>query len=219
MRAILTAFFNKHKDTQRNVYWDADPKQLQPLIESIKNNKLIVFTDCLNELDTDKVQYKKVETTKSPYFERWFQYYQYLEQHPELDQVFCVDATDVVMLNDPFPKMQPSTIYVGDENEIVGCWWSLEKHPAPFLQEFMKENKDTLLNIGLLGGDRSDIMNLISDFIDIYNQHDDLGETDMAVFNYLLYTKYFPLLSHGEHVNTKFKKYETDNNKPWFRHK
>src|SRR5690606_40260534 len=82
-------------------------------------------------------------------------YYRWLRAHPEVGRVWFTDGTDVEMLRDPFPEMEPGKLYVGSEPKTLRDEWMVRHHPDRTLQKFMRDNANLpLLNAGLLGGDR-----------------------------------------------------------------
>jgi glycosyltransferase involved in cell wall biosynthesis len=230
---ILTCFFTKVKDTQREneAPMKADKGLLKPLIDSMKGQRIIVLTDCFKNEMEDGAEYVEVETSlNNVYFQRWVNYYQYLLQNKEkINQVFIVDGTDVQMLNNPFLSMEAGKLYVGDEAEKTGCEWLEKYHPHKMIQEFIKQNENkVLLNAGLIGGDIEVIMSFINKFLAFYFQsvsdsyfykdRPDAGVFDMGLFNYIARTHFADRLVHGTQVNTVFKA-EKANNVSWFKHK
>ena len=210
---ILTSYFVKHKDPQRNKTWQADQLGLEPLIESCKNHQLIILNDCFDMEDSEHVKYVRVDTKINPYFQRWLSQYQYLRDHPEIDNVFCVDATDVKLLNNPFDNIVKNILYVGDEESKIGCLW-MSKH-FPKIIRLLDQN-ETLLNCGVVGGDRQTVMSLCHDIPRYYfDDPKHTGVMEMGIFNYLCYTKYN--IEHGRHITTRFKHYEETN--AFFKHK
>ncbi len=224
---ILTCYFNGVKDPQRNEHFKADSSVLQPLINSLKGQKLVILHDCLEDKDTDNVKFVKVSTNVNPYFQRWISYIEYLEANKrDIRRVFCVDGTDVLLLKNPFNQMEKGKIYTGDEVEVIGCEWLRNHHKHTELVKFFEEYKDyQVINAGLLGGDIEDILDYMKEIVKFYmdaksdnfhNKVPDAGSTDMGVFNYVGY-KLFDVI-HGTLVNTRFKAHEV-NNVSWFAHK
>ena len=226
---ILTCLFTKQIDPHRNEFMRNDVEILMPLINSMKGQKIVILHDDLQDLpEIDNVEFIKVETMLSPYWERWVQYYRYLISHPEIDNVFMVDSTDVEMQINPFGKILPNKLYVGYEWEVLGCAYMRKHHPAKFIQEFIRRNANLqLLNAGTLGGHREMVLQFIRKMLDIYteNKHNvnfgrdlSIGNGDMGAFNYVSRLFFGDKIVYGKQVNTRFKGYET-NNYSWFRHK
>jgi hypothetical protein len=111
-------------------------------------------------------------------------------------------------------------IYVGSEEEVVGCDWLTRTTETPVLVSFViTYKKKKLLNAGLLGGSREDVLSFCSDMCRLYDDECYDEPTNMPIFNYLAYRKYRERIEYGSHINTKFKAYDTSNTVAWFRHK
>lgn len=228
--AVITSYFAGQPDPQRGECWPVNPGDLLPLSDSVlETSGLIVqiLHDCFHGV-TDSETYVP-NGGLSPYWQRWIAIYEYLRSNTHLRNVWCVDATDVKMLRDPFPHMDPGTIYVGDEPKTIQTPWMQQQHPAGFLQQFFRSHRtQTLLNCGLVGGSRENVMEFIRAMLDLWvkNRGDvkfgrerSVGETEMGLFNYVCYSEQFrERISHGPHVNTVFKKYK-DNGGAWWMHK
>jgi glycosyltransferase involved in cell wall biosynthesis len=218
--AILTCFFNGVTDPQRGNKWVADIEPLKPLIKSLKGTKLIVFHDCLDVEDTESVQYIKVSTSLSPYFQRWITYREWILQNKdEYNSVFCVDATDVEVLREPLWDELGENIWVGDEDELVGCQWMRNHNKGEALKKFVEENKNKqLLNAGILGGKVEIVSEFIRQMID-FMHYEDAGQIDMGLLNYIAYNNWNDKIRTGRQVCTIFKKNEINNQVAWFKHK
>lgn len=232
---VITCYFNGQPDPERGEQWSADYDKLDTLITSMKPGvQLVVIHDCFSPDDAvDSYNIKHVRVppiTVSPYFARWIYARQYLGRHPEIARVWCVDATDVVMINNPFLEMQPGLLYTGDEQSILASPWMLSKHPAEWLQAFMKGSApEVLLNAGLLGGERHTVLRFLSYLVGLWedNKKDvhygkslSVGDSDMALFNYVARQHFKALIKNGRQVNTVFKRYQcTQNVRSWWRHK
>lgn len=214
---ILTSYLVSHIDPQRNKTWKPNIADLKPLIDScIKHNqKLVILNDCF-ENSNGLIEFVKVDSKINPYFQRWLSEYQYLRDRPKIDQVFCVDATDVRMLNDPFENLDPHVLYVGDEPSNVGCAWMRKNFRG--LSSFLnKYEGETLLNCGVVGGSRNMVMGLCHDMArEYFDDPKRTGDLEMGIFNWLCYNEY-PFVS-GRHITSIFKKFEKDSS-AWFAHK
>jgi len=225
---LITTLFTAVKDPQRHENMKGDTSVLSGLIESLKGQELVVLQDFIESKTEGSVKYERVSTSLNPYFQRWVSIRDYLRGNPDVDKVFCVDGTDVEMLRNPFGEMDNGKLYLGDENQHVACQWITANHKAPLLTEFYsKYGSRQLLNAGLVGGDRDTVLQFIHDLLDVYFQlrvdnhykkTPDAGLTDMALLNYVAYTKFCDRLLHGGQVNTRFKA-EEKNGYSWFRHK
>lgn len=219
---ILTCYFTKQVDVERDITWEADEKVLEPLINSVGDKRLVILNDCFEDKVVKKnITFNKISTGINPYFQRWVSYYKYLREHKDIDNVWLIDATDVEMLKDPFNEMIIDKLYVGSEKQVLGCRWLIEHHKTRhFIQYFRLHRNNTLLNAGLVGGSREDVMEFCRQMVDCYTFNVATLDTgDMGVFNYVAYTCWANKLEYGPVVNTLFKGFETDNNIAWWKHK
>lgn len=211
---VLTSYFSGVIDPQRNERWAADHKAVEKLERSVQAHgiKFAMIHNCFDLPNLTTI-------SGSPYFERWLKQWQYLRDHPEINNVFVVDATDVDMVNNPFGNLNAGKLYVGDEvGQTLNNNWLLTRHQEPMVNRFLRQNPGLpMLNCGVVGGNRQVVMDLCRDIYDYHFKHPH-EQTEMGVFNYLLHTKYRDIKEHGRHVTSLFKKFERQTN-AWFRHK
>ena len=223
---VLTTYLTAQPDPQRGTTWTPDYADLAALRESLRRHgrRLVVLHDCLQEPDTDLVTHVRVPAGAaggSPYFQRWLASWRYLRQHPEIDQVWCVDATDVEMVRDPFPEME-DRLYLGDEPSPLCIPWMVYHHGgSETLLRFLADNRAVpLLNAGLAGGGREVVMDFCRDVFDTCVRHAaEAGPIDMGPFNYVARTWYAGMVTHGRQVNTVFRTFDRTSEESWWRHK
>lgn len=219
---ILTTFLNAMPDIQRNgIMWKQDYSAISKLRESTENNniKLVVLHNCFDVEDSTLTKHVKVNQTLNPYLQRWLSYYEYLRDNPKIEYVFCVDATDVEVLNDPFEYLEKDIIYTGDENNYVGCAWMRGICKSKGLQDFiLKFRNKRLLNAGVVGGSRELIMEFCKEMYYLYNLKFKDETIDMPLYNYVIYNEYNNKFINGRKVTTIFKGYEKES-RAWFKHK
>jgi glycosyltransferase involved in cell wall biosynthesis len=215
---FLTSYLIGQPDAQRSGSWEPDLAGVKPLYESAKalGIKTVLLTDVPQEFP-DK---EKVECAFNPYFSRWLLFYQYLRDNPSIDNVFLLDSTDVIVQNDPFPHVEKDKLYVGDEETILANRWIINTYRTSPVMPFIRRNPSKkLLNCGIVGGDKELVMGLCHDIIRYYFDTAMVDRLEMGIFNKLCYTKYLDRIVHGPQVNTVFKRFQTDNPTPWFKHK
>lgn len=223
MDIVLTSFFNHAVDQQRGVKWEADEQLIHPLAKSCKKLgiKLVVLNNCFEDGVRGGAEFVRVEPIYQPYFERWRSQLNYLNKHPEVKRLFMVDSTDVVAQYNPFHKgeMKPGIVYVGDELEVLGMDWIVEDGDYAPVRGYIKRNPNTLLlNCGVVGGSRKDLMDICNKITQMYVQTGKTAKTEMPIFNYVMRTQFDGRISRGRHVTTVFKQYEKGAG-GWFRHK
>jgi glycosyltransferase involved in cell wall biosynthesis len=223
---VITVYFTGVADPQRG-QWEANLSDCNALITSVasKGQKLVILHDNPEwegmNIKTPGVELVMVETSLNPYFQRWVSIWSYLRDHPEIRNVFCVDATDVEMLRNPFPEMEQGKLYVG--SETVQTWnnWMVLNHRVPFIQNFLRQAaRLALLNPGVIGGSRNDVMELLRTMNKIYfDEKFNVGQFDMGLFNYVVRTFFVGKFETGPKVHTKFKMFEKFNQVAWWKHK
>lgn len=228
---VITTLLTGFDDPQRpGSKMRASVDMLRSLHRSLKGSKLVVIHTDLDGQSLSNTDFVKVKQGINPYFERHLQMYQYLRDNDDIGRVWCVDGTDVEMLRNPFKEMNPGVLYTGYETKTLRDEWMLRNHPDTTLQDFMKSNPNTtLLNAGLIGGDRKVVMSFLQKIVKLYfDDHIDfimgweknrLGVGDMAALNYIARTEFDDVLSYGPHVCTVFKSEEKNNKTAWFKHK
>jgi len=220
---VLAAYFTGVVDPQRKTKWQTDPSSLDTLIDSVlkHDQKLVILHNNLEkEHQRQGVEYVKTECTASPYFQRWIEYYRYL-RGVDVDNVFIVDATDTEMLCSPFSRLKPNYISVGDEQTTLNNRWLITMHPSQIIQQTIRRYRTSpMLNCGVIGGSKKDLMGLSHDIFSMYyDTNGETGETEMGAFNHLMYTKYKDRVDYGRHITTRFKKFEYNNDQAAWRHK
>ena len=143
---IMTTYFCNKKDPQRLKKAPCDDfKYIKPWYNSIKKLGLngIIFHDGLSkkfirkyETNNIKFVYKKTHKIFSLNDYRYFIYLDYINNHPEIENIFMTDGNDVTVVNNPFKFINNKNIYVGTEPN------KLEKEKQYF------NNKFKILNSG-----------------------------------------------------------------------
>lgn len=230
---VFASYFSSLPDPQRNGVWSNQPEDILPLIYSVteKGNHIRIFYDCLDNLPIiENCEWIKVDTssTYTPTVYRWIVYNEYLQQtEAEYEKIFCVDSTDVEMLNNPFTQMEKDTLYCGSEHK-----WKVKDKPllkkkkkklftAPDFRDVIeKYSEQVMLNAGIVGGD----VKIVSEFVEKvaflhkkYSKNLKLS-ADMPVFNYVALKYFHDKVVTGYPVHTPFTNYYYDFS-CWWKHK
>lgn len=212
---ILTCYYTTPPDPQRGGRnaLPPDGSALADLRTSVAmhDQRLVVLTD------TALPDGVRVPVATNPYLQRWIGYRQYLQTRPEVRYVWCVDGTDVRLLNNPFPDMVPGTLYCGWEAETVGCAW-MRAHAVNYGDWVEDHAQELLLNAGVVGGDRHTIIRLCQNIIQLWcdsDKSDPLEE--MTLFN-IAARRHRPLVT-GIQVTTVFKSFSPHHPTAFFAHK
>lgn len=207
-RVVLSCLFTGQLDPQRGTRMKPDPKLAAPLLRSISATVLCDF-------QTEHPSFVQVEASEVAYIQRWISYRKYLIEHPEIRWVWCVDATDVLSLRDPFTDMEPGTLYCGWENQVVGCEWMKTNHSAS--RSWIDANPNLpLLNAGVVGGDRDTMLAFIARLLGLWSEakiarrSDEAG--DMGFFNRAAH-EMRPVT--GPRITTLFKANQTNQFSLW----
>jgi hypothetical protein len=220
MDIVATVFLSVAGDPQRPGAW-YDPGFVDTLRSSIHRHghRLTVFWDDTQFVTWDPYpleQFIAVPSGGNPYWYRWQLYADWLRT-VDCDRVWLVDATDVEMLHDPFPHMEPGALYVGSEPTVIGgpesnraSAWLYWNHPST-VDWFTAHQDWLILNAGIVGGDRATVVPIVEAMAAAVC--DDL--TDMGAFNRIV--RDVPHVT-GPIVHTVFRRNETDS-PAWWRHK
>lgn len=185
--------------------------------------RLIVLNN-IEQKTVGKTEYIKTGTSDDPYKNRFLKALHYLLAHPEIDHAWVVDSGDVTMLNNPFPEMQPGKIYVGSETlNKLGCQWMAMNTQNTYYRQWLLDHfNNTLLNCGLLGGSRDDLIQYLTKMFYIwgYNSYN-MTLIDMLVFNVVGYEHFGDRIVYGVgKVNNQFKSNQPSaEGKEWWMHK
>lgn len=221
--AVMTVYFNGQADPQREHAgcWEPDFANVEALANSVSGHgiELHVLHNCFDLKDRKLVKFHRQEQGLNPYAQRWLAYWKFLRENPEIDFVFGVDATDVEMIKNPFPELAGGTLYVGDEINKVGHPWLKKNTHDRRLQEWIVANRGkTLLNCGVVGGERKLVMRLCRMMYELSVTEYPNEHTDMTLMNYLVYTHFGKVFRSGREITSEFKAFEK-NPESWFRHK
>jgi len=226
---VLTTLLTSQPDPQRVASMKADPQLLQAWADSISGALPIVLADELKESPTGAGLFEVPALRMSPYFARWLHIYQHLRAHPEYHLVWCTDGTDVEMLSEPWDEMEPGKIYVGSEAKTYSEPWMKKNHHGQAYHSFFDRHKaETLLNAGLLGGCREDVMEFAHRIIRLYYRIESqrfwgidkapATSVDMGAFG-IVAKSFGDRVVTGPRVHTVFKTDGFGKESAWWKHK
>ena len=223
---IFTSYFTSKHDPQRSVTTEKnDFKYIGHWYSSIKahNMKAVVFHDGLSAefMQRIKQDYADIEfaywdlagrTTNDA---RFLAYLSYLDQHPEIERIQCTDISDVVFQQNPFHLMTllGRHLYIGQDLEGVEHFqdngWiqkvteSCGVHSFPDF--YRVKQYQYLYNAGMIGGDRSIMMNLLHKLKDAFDNTPPVHNCNMAVVNYVVHKYFDDIVFTGFPFNNFFK--------------
>ncbi|HBV3140983.1 TPA: glycosyltransferase family 2 protein [Klebsiella aerogenes] len=226
---VITTLLTSQSDPQRGKKMQTDPNILQHWASSIAGAKAVVLADELTAPPFDALLFKVPSVNMNPYFSRWLHIYQHLRAHPEYRFVWCTDGTDVEMLRAPWEEMQPGNVYVGSEPKTYADAWAKQNHPERIYQEFIEQHRnDVMLNAGLLGGTRADVMAFAHGIIRLYyriesyrfwkKEQAGAAVGDMLAFG-IVAKSFGNRIVTGPRIHTVFKSEGIGKEYAWWKHK
>nr|DAP73826.1 MAG TPA: putative glycosyltransferase [Caudoviricetes sp.] len=226
---VITTLLTSQPDPQRGSKMTASPDMLNKWASSLRQCVGIALVDELQTAPAGIELYHVPDVKMNVYFRRWLHIWQHLREHPEYRFVWCTDGTDVEMLRAPWEEMLPGKVYVGSEPKTYADIWAKQNHPERIYQEFIDAHRnDVMLNAGLLGGTRADVMAFAHGIIRLYYRIESYRfwkkeQTGAAVGDMLAFgivaQSFAEKLVTGPLVHTVFKTDGIGKEIAWWRHK
>lgn len=238
---ILSYYTTTSMDWQRGIRWKDSFDNIQHLYDSTTKlglRSVILYdddklpaalgipTDSLFQLEKMKVREGdsrwQITDLRFILSGRW------LKDHPDVDYIFQTDLADVRVGMNPFLHVQPGHIYSGSERSAInGHWFLSPLFPTlggqyeEWFHNVSKGPEKPLLNAGIIGGERKIMLSFFDAMTTVLAAPKGEGplHTDMASFNYVLYSKFEPMLVTGFPVHSTFEGYEDARKDVWFIHK
>lgn len=226
---VITTLLTSQPDPQRSTKMTASPDMLAKWAASLRQCERIALVDDITTAPSDVKLYLVPDVKMNVYFRRWLHIWQHLRVHPEYRFVWCTDGTDVEMLRSPWDEMQPGKVYVGSEPKTYADVWARQNHPERIYQEFIEaHSSDVMLNAGLLGGARADVMAFAHGIIRLYyriesyrfwkKEQAGVAVGDMMAFG-IVAQSFADRLVTGPLVHTVFKTDGIGKEAAWWKHK
>lgn len=226
---VITTLLTSQPDPQRGSRIQPDPTALTTWAKSIRGADAIVLADQLTSAPGGAQLVTVPDVAMNVYFRRWLHIWQHLRDHSEYRFVWCTDGTDVEMLREPWEEMQPGKVYVGSEPKTYADTWAKQNHPERIYQEFIEAYRnDVMINAGLLGGTRADVMAFAHGIIRLYYRIESYrfwkkekagaAVGDMLAFG-IVAQSFADRLVTGPLVHTVFKTDGIGKEAAWWKHK
>lgn len=226
---VITSLLTSQPDPQRNVKMAPSAELLAKWATSIKGAEAVALVDELDTAPSGATLHRVPVVPMNVYFCRWLHIYQYLRDHPEYRFVWCTDGTDVEMLHEPWQEMESGKIYAGSEPKTYDDAWAKQHHPERICQDFLTEHRnDLMLNAGLLGGTRADVMAIAHGIVRLHYHIESLrfwqkeqsaaSVGDMICFG-IVVNRFKDRVITGPRINTVFKTDGIGSEFAWFKHK
>lgn len=129
----------------------------------------------------------------------------------------------------PWEEMEAGKLYVGSEPKTYADAWVKQNHPERIYQEFIEQHRnDMMLNAGLLGGTRADVMAFAHGIIRLYyriesyrfwkKEQADAAVGDMIAFG-IVAKSFGDRIVTGPRIHTVFKSDGVGKEYAWWKHK
>lgn len=220
MNVVVTNLLTATRDPARFTRWRPNPDHFAALHRSTARLgvHLVVLHDCLTLEGSETISFVSMGKGGNPYFARWRNIARWVET-VDVDRVWCVDATDVVMLHDPFPHMQPNAIYSGSEpRPLAGTTehhdWLYTNHPSRI--DFYESHPELpFMNPGILGGSADDVLAAC----EALGAEPDVEMTDMGAWQQIAHDVFGDRIVTGHPVHTEYRAVDHTNPEAWWAHK
>ena len=225
---VITTLLTSQPDPQRGTKMVASPDMLSKWAASLRQCGRIALVDELLTAPADVELYLVPDVKMNVYFRRWLHIWQHLREHPEYRFVWCTDGTDVEMLRAPWEEMERGSC-TSVQNQRPTPIRAKQNHPERIYQEFIEAHRnDVMLNAGLLGGTRADVMAFAHGIIRLYyriesyrfwkKEQAGTAVGDMMAFG-IVAKSFADRLVTGPLVHTVFKTDGIGKENAWWRHK
>lgn len=226
---VITTLLTSQPDPQRGTKMTASSDMLATWAASVKGGDAVVLADELTTAPAGGSLTPVPDVNMNVYFRRWLHIWQHLRAHPEYHFVWCTDGTDVEMLREPWEEMEPGKVYAGSEPKTYADLWAKQSHPESIYQAFINAHRnEVMLNAGLLGGTRNDVISIAHGIVRLYYHIESLrfwGQEssasavgDMMAFGIVAH-RYNDRLITGPSVHTVFKSDGIGKEVAWWKHK
>ncbi|HDC4567343.1 glycosyltransferase family 2 protein [Enterobacter cloacae] len=226
---VITTLLTSQPDPQRGTRLKPEQALIAKWVASVKGGEAVILADEFEYSPPGQLTVRVPAVNMNVYFRRWLHIWQYLRDNPQYRFVWCTDGTDVEMLREPWSEMEPGKIYVGSEPKTYADTWAKQNHPERIYQEFIEEHRnDVMLNAGLLGGTRADVMAFAHGIIRLYyriesyrfwkKEQAGAAVGDMLAFG-IVAQSFADRLVTGPLVHTVFKTEGIGKEAAWWKHK
>ena len=217
MNVVFSCYFCSRKDPQRKVTWKANSFDvIRTWYNSIHdlNMRGLIFHDKLSpefvrRYETTKVSFVKCELgPRSLNDERFYIYHNYLSKHPKWLSVFATDISDVVFFRNPFSLFldvahRGHRIFSGSEPSIIHMH---SRYRQVFGGRFPYK---TVLNAGVMGGNRADLLFLWQHMINYFDKLPVKINANMSVYNRVMREQFLGKIFTGYPLHSKFKAFQS----------
>ncbi|QZE10547.1 glycosyltransferase [Mycobacterium phage ScoobyDoobyDoo] len=190
--AVISTLLTAKVDPQRGTRMIPSYEKIAKWCESIRGAEKALLVDDDRGLvfppemaKPDGLRIASKPSQWHAYGQRWLRINDWL-RHNRYEWVWITDATDVEMLQEPWPHMRSNTLYVGYEPTVLGGMWMLDNHPG-YRQWIIENSGRQLFNAGVVGGDyktvRRFVSGMVRELLEVAAQTGEEPMSDMGSFN------------------------------------
>jgi len=217
---IITSYYFNKPDPQRNKFYREDFNYIKQFYNSLINHNLdcIIFHDGLSDeflkkYTTDKIRFIKFShddyKTSSGNDTRYLVYLDYLkDKNTDYDKIIISDISGIEFLENPFNQITDvNKIYVvrdriktkyGKKRDLTHYWFKdYAINAYGTFDLFEKFKYEYALCAGYFCGNYNLIMEILSEFKSEFDKVDLTKNTNYAVFNYIMYSKFRKIIIQG----------------------
>lgn len=168
---------------------------------------------CVEAGTTDRIDFGMTEPSELPILHDRHRIVRDYLQSIEDPLVFVTDISDVAFKRDPFELIerdnQQHRLFIGSEVTTIGDSRCLRQEMTDQFGT-LHHAKRQVVNPGIIGGRRSDVITLLDRIVDcIEHLKDRLLNSDMSIINKVVHDNYRPQqLFTGFPLHSRFKKWE-----------
>jgi hypothetical protein len=213
-KVVLGVYLTTCVDPQRNRKWKCNPAEVKEWADScIKHGYTpVLFTDELDKLSGVKV-IKAGLPDANPYRSKWILINNWLTVNKNINELWITDVTDCRMSN--APEVKWNVLYSGVESGTIGecAWLARFGTRCSGWNNFARDKGGLpLLNCGVVGGDPSKVIDLVSRMVNHLWKPDEFDMHPYIINISSMQPQY------GPKMTSVFKEYE-QNSTAWWTHK
>ena len=199
LNVVITTLLTSQPDPQRGIRLKPEQALIAKWVASVKGGEAVILADEFEYSPPGQLTVRVPAVNMNVYFRRWLHIWQYLRDNPQSEPKTYADS------------------------------WAKQNHPERIYQEFIEAHRgDVMLNAGLLGGTRADVMAFAHGIIRLYyriesyrfwkKEQAGAAVGDMLAFG-IVAQSFADRLVTGPLVHTVFKTDGIGKEAAWWKHK
>ena len=200
---VLTIYYCKYKDPQRNIYQKTDNfAYISAFYNSVVKNKMhtVIFYDGLSDDFIEKYTNEYVSFVQIPEKDygltsmndiRFMVYLDYILENPTLKKIIITDAADVVFNTNVFKSITRNKLYLCyDRDRTFEHYYvkQLIDNAYGSFKKFEPIKNKKIIQAGLFAGSMSKIVHLLFEMKKEFSITNSENNNNYVVFNYVAHT-------------------------------